>query len=243
VTIAALAFSAVAIAQDDTKVTIQRTPKAGATARYKFNVMASAAGNEVGIEMTFKVETKEIKENGDVVRTVTYQSGKLNGMEQEMEVPMPTTVTVTSDKLGRVVKLQHGTDALTVMSPEAEQLVAMAITYLPPEKAVAPEASWQYEFANPMVKDAKATIKSVYSGKEKVDDLTVCKIKQTLTAATDKDGSKLTSELVFMVDPADGSVVRAEGNLKGLPTQYGAVDVTIKATRLKPETEPTPAKQ
>ncbi len=233
---AACMAASVGRAQDETEVTIKKTQKAGDTVRYRLNATADVGGSEVIVERTVKFEIKQVKENGDVVATMSDQGGKINAMGQEMEVPLASVVTITTDKLGRIVKYQRGTDEISVMSPEVEQLLAMAQDYVLPEKPVKPKDTWQYEVANPVIKDKKVALKGTYLGMEKIEDTVTWKIKQTLTAVIDSEGGKMEAEMVFFADPADGTIVRAEGKLKNVPSQYGPVDIAWKAARLKADT-------
>lgn len=230
-----LAIPALAQEPEPEAVTLKRPQKAGTVLRYKVSAVADAGGTEVTVERTVKYEVKEIKENGDVVLIMTDQGGKINAMGQEMEVPLATKVTLTTDKLGKIVKYERSLDDLSVMAPEVEHLLAVAQDYVLPDKPVKPGDKWEYELDNPVVKDKKVTIKGTFVGYEKVEETRVWKVKQTMTAVTDSSGSKMEAEMVFLINPEDGVTMRAEGAFKNVPSQYGPVNVTWKTALLKPE--------
>ena len=54
-----------------------------------------------------------------------------------------------------------------------------------------------------------------------------------MSAAVSADGSKLTSSLNAVLDPATGALMHATGKVAGLPTQYGVLKATIEVTREK----------
>lgn len=234
---AVMLASALALAIDDGASTLVRTQKAGDIVRYKVDAVANAGGAEVIVVRTLKHEIKEIRKNGEVVTEITDLGGTVNAMGQEMEYPLAGRLTMVADKLGRPVKYERGADGLSVMSPEAEQLLLVAQDFLLPEKPVKPADTWQYEIANPLLKDHKVTIKATFVGLEKLEETTVWKIKQTLTAPIDAEGDKMVAEMVFQADPATGLLVRSEGTIKSVPSQYGPVDLTWKAKLVKDEAE------
>jgi len=233
---------AVAQQQDDTTVTLKRPQKAGTVQRYKIEAIADAGGTEVTVERKMKIEIKEVKENGDVVLVMKDEGGKIVAMGQEMEVPLASTVTVTTDKLGKVLKYERANDDLSVMAPQIERLLAVAQDYVLPEKDVKPGDTWQYEMDNPALKDTKVTVKLMYAGFEKVDETRVWKIKQAMSAPVDREGGKMEAEMTFFVNSETGVTVRAEGKFSNVPSQYGPVNITWKTSLVKPDATPAAAK-
>lgn len=227
-------------ADDPQPLTLTRVQKVGDVVRHKIEVAAQAGGADATVVREVKLEVKEVKPSGEVTTVLTDLGGKVNAMGQDMDIPPSSPVTVVSDKLGRILKYQRSTDDITitsVMAPEVERLVAMAQDYVLPEKPVKAGDSWQYEVANPAVKDTKATIKATFVGIEKLAEAEVRKIKQVVTAQAEASGEKMVAEIVFVTEPSSGRVLKAEGTMKGVPTQYGPMDLTWKATIVKPEAE------
>jgi hypothetical protein len=225
--------------QDQPTVTIARPRKAGDVVRMKVNATADVAGTEVTLERTVKTEVKEIKKTGEVVIVSSDLGGKVNAGGQEMEIPPTGPVTTTFDKLGRPVKYERSASDMSIMAPEVEQLIAVMQDYVLPDKPVKAGDAWENELPNPLFKDKKVQVKTTFVGMDKLEEAEVWKLKQTMAVVVDADGSKMSAELVFLVDPATGTPRTAEGAIKGVPTQYGPVDLRIKATLLKPEAPKT----
>jgi hypothetical protein len=235
-----------ACADEPPLLTLTRVHKAGDVVRYKVDVVAQTGGADATVVREAKLEVKEVKPTGEVTAVLTDLGGHVNAMGQDMDIPPSSPVTIVSDRVGRILKYERSSDDLTlasVMSPEVERLLAMAQDYVLPEKPVKAGDSWQYEVANPAVKDTKATIKATFVGVEKLAEAEVRKIKQVLTAQAEASGAKMVAEIVFLTEPSTGRALKAEGTMKGVPTQYGPMDLTWKATLVKPEpAKPAPPK-
>ncbi|MBM3495329.1 MAG: hypothetical protein FJX72_13565 [Armatimonadetes bacterium] len=228
-------------ATDAPAVTLARVQKVGDVWRARVIGTANVSGAEVTLDRTIRQEVKEIKKTGEVVTITRDLGGKVNAGGQEMEVPESGPVTVTSDKLGRMVKYEKSSNDMSIMAPEVEQIMAVMQDYLLPEKPVKAGDTWENALPNPLDKDKKLQVKTTFVGMDKVEDAQVWKIKQVVTAVVDSEGGKMTAEIVFLAHPTNGATKVLEGTMKGMPTQYGPIDLKLKVTQLKPEAEKAPA--
>lgn len=232
---ALLMIAALAVCADDAPLTLARVYKPGATYRYRIDVAATVMGSDVVLERTIKLTVKEIKPNGDAVLLHTDEGGKVNVAGQEQEAGAGGPVTMVKDKLGRVVKLTHDASDLSFLPPEAEHLLAIASEWLPPSKAVRAGDAWQSEVVNPAVKGRKVVVKTALIGAEKVEGADAYRIRQAVDADTDDQGGKMKAEFTMLVDPTTGAELAMDGKVKGLPTQYGPLDMSVKLRALKPD--------
>jgi hypothetical protein len=233
---AACAPSALAQATgDQPAVAIARIQKVGDIQRVKVLATAEVTGSTVDVERTVKSVVKEIKKTGEIVVISTDEGGKVNVGGQERDVPPSGPATITTDKLGRIVRYERPANDMSMMAPEVEQMMAVMQDYLLPEKPVKPGESWECQLPNPLIKDKKVQVKTTFVGLDKHEDAPVWKIKQVVTADVNTEGGKFTAEFVFLADPANGIAKLADGTMKGVPTQYGPLDIKLKAVLLKPE--------
>ncbi|MCC6730331.1 MAG: hypothetical protein IT208_13420 [Chthonomonadales bacterium] len=232
---ALLMAAAPSVCADDAPLTLARVYKPGTTYRYRIDAAAIVMGSDVVVERTIKLTVKEMKPNGDAVLLHTDEGGKVNVGGQEQETGAGGPVTMIKDKLGRVVKLTHDASDLSFMPPEAEHLLAIASEWLPPSKAVRAGDAWRSEIDNPAVKGRKLVVKTTLVGAEKVQGADAYRIRQAVDADTDEQGGKMRSEFTMLVDPTTGAELAMEGKVKGLPTQYGPLDMSVKLRALKPD--------
>ncbi|NUQ69588.1 MAG: hypothetical protein HUU17_02055 [Chthonomonadales bacterium] len=241
-TAAALAIALRPVPTDDALINLARTRKPGDATRYQVKAVAEVGGLEVTIDRTVRVDVKEVRENGDVVTITSDLGGKVSAMGQEIASPKLSRLNATTDKLGRLTKFQRSTDEIAILSPESEQLLAIVQDYTLPDKPVKVGDTWTHELANPLVKDAKITVKGTLKGEETVDGTVQRLIRHTVEAVVDAEGSKVKADMLFYVDPTTGGPIRFEGKAEGVPTQYGTLNFTFKALLLKPEPTPQPDK-
>ncbi|NLI00127.1 MAG: hypothetical protein GX446_11635 [Chthonomonadales bacterium] len=216
-------------------VTLVRTVKVGDVRVMKVSATADVYGTEVVLERTLRTEVKEIKDTGEVVTVVRDTGGKVNAGGQELDIPDTGPITVTADKLGRMVKYERPAADMAILGAEVEQLLAIMQDYILSDKAVKPGEEWKNELPNPAFKDKKVQVKTTFVGMDKLDDAPVWKIRQSVVAPLDANEGKMTADLVFLADPANGHPRVIEGAIKGLPTQYGTVDLKLKATQVPAE--------
>lgn len=233
--LSALTSQLSAVAQDQSPTAITRTRKVGDVLRMKVTATADVAGTEVILERTIKTEVKEVKKTGEIVIAQSDLGGKVNAGGQEIDIPASGPAVTTMDKLGRLVKYARPATDMSIVAPEVEQLLLVMQDYIQPEKAVNPGGSWETELPNPLVAEQKIKVKTTYVGLDKHEDAPVWKIKQTMTVVVDASGTKMTADMVFLADPTSGTPRVVEGTIKGTPTQYGPVDLKLKATLLKPD--------
>jgi hypothetical protein len=222
-----------AAAAQDKAVSLAYNYKAKDSYRSKVTVNTSVNGQDVAVIATAKTEIKEVKPNGDFVIVTTNEGGKLNLGGQEQDQPAQPPVTFTRTKYGKLVDYKADDVAMGVLSPEVQKLMAAIGEQLLPEKDVKKGDTWTTEIDNPAVKDKKVTVKGTFLGTETVDGTELWKVKQQADAVTDKDGAKLTIDFTNWINPANGQVVKSEGTVKGLPTQFGPMDWTMKQELIK----------
>jgi hypothetical protein len=223
--------SGTAFAQEP--VAIKRTFKEGETSRYKVVVNANVQGMEIVATNNVRFKIKEIRKDGNIVIEQTNEGGTVNigGMEQQ-QPETPTTSSVR-DKNFKLVEMKPDEIAAQLLSPEMQKLAAMVGEVVYPEKTVKAGESWEVVQDNPMVKGKKFTMKMTFVGVEKVDGADLYKVKQTATADTSADGSKLELDVTNWMVPATGEVVRLTGKMKGVVTNFGPMDWELKQEKLK----------
>jgi hypothetical protein len=219
---------------DDPPVALKRSPKKGDVVRFRAESEIKTGMGDAKLVGTSKTTVKEIKENGSVVLEEATEGGTitLNGMEITLPL-MPPTV-VTRDMSGKLLELKKEETTGGSESPEVTQLMASIGTPILQEKAVKAGDAWETEVDNPLAKDKRVKLKTVFVGIEKIDGSDFWKIKQTAEAATDASGGKLIYEGIFWLDPANGQEAKAEVAIKDLPSNYGLLNIKTKATRVKP---------
>jgi hypothetical protein len=236
--VAMLVLGALQVARaDDAEVKLAHVYKEKDTARYKQVIKTSVAGMDIVLTAINKDTVKEVKQNGEVLVVHENESSKmeLNGAEQPGQAT--ASINYTFDKTGKLVDYKPG-DTGGFFDPGIAQLVAIAHTIALPEKPVKKDDKWEIEVDDPAVKGKKMTIKQAFLGTEKHDGKDLWKIKQTLEAPVDDAGGKTTFELTYLLDPATGQTVHAEGSVKDLPTtQAGAVSWTEETDMLKPNAD------
>jgi hypothetical protein len=225
-----LGTASAAHAQDE--VNLQYNYKKGDVFRYKLDVIANVMGMEVTVKTGQKMTVKEVKENGDFVIVYEGEAGVANIGGQEQEMPAQPPFEITISKRGKFVsynsEAQQG-----LMSPEIVKLMAVMNENVLPDKAVKAGDTWTTEVDNPAVKNQKVVTKTTFVGIEKVDEVEYWKIKQVSEAATDDSGTKMTQEMTVWLVPGSGHTYKMEGKIKGLPTQFGDMDWTIKMSLVK----------
>jgi hypothetical protein len=235
--IGALCAIAIVAAQgasaQDKSVNLAYNLKAKDSYRSKVTVNTSVMGQDVVVNATAKTEIKEIKPNGDIVLVLTNEGGKLNLGGQEQDQPAQPPITATRTKYGKLVDYKADDIAMGILAPEVQKLMAMLGEQLMTEKEVKKGDTWTNEIENPAVKEKKVTVKGTYLGTETIDGVEVWKMKQEADAAVDKDGAKLSIDFTNWINPANGQVVKSEGTVKDLPTQFGPMTWTMKQELIK----------
>jgi hypothetical protein len=233
----ALVGQQVARADDDKNdakpVEIHQSLKAEESVQYR-NTLKLMVGGEIVVEQNRKRTIKEIKDNGEVVIVLTDLGGKVSFNGSDMETPAGGPTTLTMTKQGKVLSYKPESDN-PYLSLSTLHLITLLEHIVYPEKAVKAGDSWTTEVDNPQVKGKKATIKTTYVGAEKADGVAAWKVKQTFKA--DTDSGEITAEVTALLDAANGQVIEAEQNVKGIPTQMGAMDWTGKTKRMKPDAD------
>ena len=230
---ALLAVGVAAYAQD--AVTLARKFKEGDVIRFKTVLTANVMGTEAVATSISKQTVKKIHENGEVTVGILDEGTKLALMGQEQELPSAGEAVETRDKNGRIKKLELPAGSQEFMTPEIRQLTSILAEPMLGEKAVKSGDAWTAEVENPAVKGKKVAFKNSYLGVDKVGDVAAWKIKQTAEAVTDAQGAKITADNLYWLDPADGSVLKSESKVEGVPTQFGTMSWVSKVERAKAE--------
>jgi hypothetical protein len=226
-------IAAQAATAQEKSVNLAYNYKAKDTYRSKVTVNTNVMGQDVVVTGTAKTEIKEIKPNGDFVVVMTNEGGKLNIGGQEQDQPATPPVTTTRTKLGKLVDYKAEDAAMGILAPEVQKLMAMLGEQLLPEKEVKKGDTWTTEIENPAVKEKKVTVKGTYLGTDTIDGVELWKVKQEADAAVDKEGGKLSIDFTNWINPANGQVVKSEGTVKDLPTQFGPMTWTMKQELIK----------
>lgn len=234
--LAALAVSGAApVRADDKPVTLTRTYKKGDVARYKSESQITAGAGEAQLVAISKTTVKEIKDNGSVVSESAGESSKLTLNGAEMDIPPDGPMTTTRDKSGKLVEIKLDENATGARSPEIVRLMEAISTPFLQTKEVKAGDTWETETDNLAVKGKKVKVKTTFVGLDKVDGTDLWKVKQSSEPEVDAKGAKMTYEGTFWLNPANGQHVKAEVNIKDLPSQYGDLTMKIKISRLKAE--------
>jgi hypothetical protein len=224
--------AATALAQDKTyKLAAQY--KKGEERKSKITINASLMGMELVVVQNMKLVVKEIKDNGNVVIENIMLGGtiSINGMEQEQ--PARPAVTEERTKTGKLLELKTPAEAGEVFSPEVQKLLASINDPVYSDKEVKVGDSWTIELDNPVVKDKKVKISNKVLAAEKVGDIETVKVGQKVEAVVAADGTMLTQEMTFWINPENGEAVKAEGKIANLPTSFGNISWTMKMAQVK----------
>ncbi|HLK55962.1 MAG TPA: hypothetical protein VKU00_05345 [Chthonomonadaceae bacterium] len=230
-------LAAQSVRADDSPVTLVRKDTVGETRALTMKLTSSLMGAEVKVEQKLKETTKEIKKTGEVVVEQKDEGSKVSINGMDMDQPPGPSATTTRTKLGKMVDWKVDKEDEQFLSLKLQRLLEALNETLFPEKAVKAGDSWETEIANPVIEDKKVKVKSTYVGTDKVDGVDLWKIKQTAEPVVNGDGDKVTHEQTVWIDPANGRLVKAEQEVKDIPTQLGKLSwkVKIEAKAVKAE--------
>lgn len=222
----------------DEPLKLASTYKESTVRRFKSTLKVSVNGTEVTSIQTREEKVKSVKDNGAVtlLENIVKQSIDMgNGPQEAPSSGHP--VTVVLDKSGRLDDFIVNPMDETIFAPPVMRLVYLVNHASLPDKPVKPDDTWETELDNPAVKGKKVKIKDTFKGLEKKDGTSLWKIVQTLEAVSAEDGSKMSSESTFLLDPADGRLVTEEDTVKGVLSRYGLLDWKSKTELLKADAE------
>jgi hypothetical protein len=223
----------------DTAVTMTKTSVIGDTVQYKQTIESSASGTDVKVETSRKQRVKEVRDNGEIVITLTDEGGKYTQNGAASDIPAGSPVTVTVDKFNKVLSYKPQAEGSGYFSPSTRHLLFAVDTIVFPDKAVKPGDTWKTEIDNPAVKGKKVTIRTTFVGAEAAAGVSSWKLKQTLEAAIDMNGGTITAETTALLDSANWQVIQLDQTVKGVPSENGALDWKATLRRVKPEAEKT----
>jgi len=221
---------------DDSPITLKYTTKVGDSQHQQILVKANVGGVDAVVKQTQKRLTKEVNDAGDVTFLVTDEGGTLTlaGSDQHQD-PGPD-VTVKRDKLGKLTDWKPAKDFDNPpMSPEVMRATEQLYTVVLPTMAVKEKDTWKVELDNPVYSKAKIKVENTYLGMEKVDGVDLWKIKQTATVPLDADGGVSAFDGTFWLNPSNGQLVKLEGNVKDVPSQFGKLQLEITVSPVKDE--------
>jgi hypothetical protein len=220
---------------DDKPITLTRTYKKGESARYKAESKITTPMGEAKLTGTSHMIVKEVKPDGTVVVDEISEGGKISLAGMDIDIPQMPATTLTRDKSGRLTDYKRPETLQSQEDPAVAKLMASIGTALLTDKPVKVGDSWETQVENPLDTDNKVKVKTTFTGLEKVDDCELWKIKQYTEASTGKLGGKLIYSGVYWLDPANGQEMKAEVDIKDLPSNFGLLTFQTKAARIKEE--------
>jgi len=239
--LASVALSPALVRADDSPVTLKYTTKVGDSQHQQVLVKANVGGIDAVVKATQKTLIKEVTDSGDVTYVVTDEGGTITlaGSDQHQD-PGPD-ITVKRDKLGKLTDWKPSKDFDNPpMSPEVMRATEQLYTVVLPTAPVKEKDTWKVELDNPIYAKMKIKVENTYLGIEKVDGVDLWKIKQSATAPTDADGGVVTFEGTFWLNPASGQMMKLDGSVKDVPSQYGKLQLTIAVSPVKDDKPAAP---
>ncbi len=215
-------------AEDEKAVILIVKPKVGRVVRTKLYIKVNMSGMDMVMNGVEKDTVKEVHENGDVVFEIVDEGGIMsaNGAKAPLPVELPYTKTVSRLGTSTRSKKYSGDESIT---PEVDKLLNSISDLIVTGMAVKANDTWDTELDNPIVKEKKVTLKSIFLGFEKLNGKDTWKIKQTAEAATDTNGELLTYEMTTWIDPINGGDLKSEGVVKNVPVKLGRMSMQISS--------------
>lgn len=215
-------------------ITMTAPAKVGDIVRYR-TTLTMSVGADITVEQVRKHVVKEIKDNKEVVVVVHNEGGKFLVNGTENEIPATAEVTMTLDRINRVLTFKPRVEDNPYLSSSTLHLLSMAESIVLPEKPVKPGESWTTEVDNPQVKGKKVKIKTTYAGTARLNDMPAWKVTQELEADTEFADTRLKVKVTAFLDPATGQLLQAEQTASGIPSQQGPIDWKGKIERIPSE--------
>ncbi|MCS6776529.1 MAG: hypothetical protein RMJ43_01060 [Chloroherpetonaceae bacterium] len=211
-------------------ITLTAPAKVGETVRYR-TTLTMSVGADITVEQVRKHVVKEVKDNKEVIVVVHNEGGKFLVNGTENEIPATAEITMTLDRINRVLTFKPRVEDNPYLSSSTLHLLTMAETIVLPEKPVKPGESWTTEADNPQVKGKKVKIKTTYDGTAKLNDMPAWKVTQELEADTEFTDTRLKVKVTAFLDPATGQLIQAEQTASGIPSQQGPIEWKGKIER------------
>jgi hypothetical protein len=237
--VAAFAVSSVAVSMpaiaraDDSPVTMKYIAKVGDVEHQQVLMKAMVQGIDAVVKNTQKRTVKDVKDTGETTYLVTDEGGTMTLMGNDQVQPAGPDVTIKRDKTGKIIDWKPAMDINGALSPELMRTLAQLYTLILPTDAVKTNDKWKVELDNPLFKDKKIKIENTYLGLEKVDGVSLWKIKQTTSVPTDGEGGIATFEGTFWLKPETAQAIKIEGAAKEVPSQFGKLSFTVVVSPVK----------
>ena len=228
---------------DEKKITVTRDPKAGKVIVFKSTSKGEVAGAEFQVERGMKVTIKAVKETGAVTLDRLMLDGTLTLNGSAQDVKAQPLVTETRDKTGKLTAFKHIDTPSDIFAPEISQIIAILDEPIIGAAGIAEGDAWETTVDNPAAKD-KITIKTSYLGIEKVGDVEMWKFKQSASPVVNRDGTKMTADTLFWLNPKTGVTEKSVATLKDVPSMYGpmTMETTLKFVKIE-DAKPEPAEE
>lgn len=212
---------------DEAKITVVRRLTAGKALNFKYSAKGEVAGTEFQVERTERLVVKSVREDGSVVLERTLEEGvlTLDGNAQDVKTTLP--VTETRDRSGKLTIFKSVEAQGDVYGPEIAHILSLMREPIIGAKEISAGDTWDTKLDNPASKDSKITIKTSFSGTEKVDDASLWKFKQSAEPVVNRDGSKMSCETLFWLNPKTGVTEKSVATIKDMPTVHGPMNIEI----------------
>ncbi len=230
---AAISMSVNIVKADDALVSVARVVKVGDVSRYKTTINTSVTGMDIIASTTSKSTVKEINKDGNIVTEEVSEGGTVSIGGNEQERPASPPMKQIRTPLGKLIEYKPNEAAQAIMTLEVQKLIAMIHEPFFATKKVKAAESWETELENPVMAGKKFKVKTTFTGNDKLDGVDVFKVVQNTSVDVDKEGGKLVQEITYLLDPATGETLKADGTTKGLPTNFGPMDWKIKIAKVK----------
>jgi hypothetical protein len=210
---------------------------------YRFRTYVKADGRNVEdteaitirIRTHSKNEVKDVTEAG--VATWEQLDEKMKLIINGMDIPPaanPRPVTVTFGPNGLIAKRTNPNGDPFDPSEKAQSLLA---SFPAPTVAVKPGESWKTEVPNPVLKNRKVTMESVFVGKDKILGLDTlkCTLKLSLPTAYGSDPNDVMQvDATYWLDATTRQLIRASFATKNalLPFPTKNMEVKLLVSRI-----------
>lgn len=228
---------------DDTYL-VKRTFKAGEVDRYKTTLDIEAAGG-MKLQLSFATteKTREIKDDGAMVRSITVESADIvvNGQTMPMPGFKATTITGTFDKDGKPSKEEGD-------AGQFRQLLSMTRPMAEADRALKLGEEWKTEVPTNKDGTKKLNVTVTLVSLEPKSDTMPTETYKIKTVAeglveTPQGDQKVKMESVSLVARDSGKMIKSDGTVSGINMQpFGDAKVVYKVARQPDKAEAPVAK-
>jgi len=217
----------------DDAYTIKRVFKAGEVDRYKTTLDIEASGGmKLQISFTTTETTKEIKDDGSMVRAITIEGAdlSLNGQSVAMPGFKPSTITASFDKDGKPVK-EEGE------AGQFKQMLSMTRPTIEADRALRVGEEWKTEVPTNKDGTKKLNVTVTLVGLEPKTEAVPAESYKVKTVAdgvveSPQGDQKVKMESVTFVTRDSAKILKSDGTVTGLSLpQFGQAKITFKVVR------------